>query len=1163
MALATVTLDDKYTQEAGRIFLTGTQALLRLALDQKKRDEASGLKTAGYISGYRGSPMHVLDMQYWQVEKYMLEHDIKFNPAINEDLAASAISGAQQAGLYCESDYDGVFSFWYGKGPGLDRSIDAMRHGAFRGASPHGGVLALTGDDHGQRSTTSTAHCEVLFEDLLMPVLYPANVQEVLDLGLHGVALSRFSGLWVGFKLVFETIDTSVTVEVDSERVQPVVPAFEFGDETPEIRNGRGELWYAAERRIRRVRLPAALAYARANRLNYCSHSSDRRRYGIIAAGKAWLDVQQALRDLGIDEARLSQLGIVIYKVGMVYPHDLDGYRGFCQGLDEVLVVEEKRQQMEGAVKDACYSLEPSERPRVVGRYDEDGCILIDELGELTPDKLAVAIAGRIRYFHGERRSEARLQALKDTCGALDRLPELPINRLPYFCSGCPHNTSTKTPEGSRGQGGVGCHGMALYMDRSVVNWTQMGGEGSNWIGESQFVRDKHVFQIMGDGTYYHSGSLAIRAAVAAKTPITYKILFNDAVAMTGGQPVDGPISVPMIARQVHAEGVRRISIVSDEPEKFGPSSELPAIASVDHRRDLDTIQKELREYPGVSVLIYDQTCAAEKRRRRKKGLMVDPDKRAFINDRVCEGCGDCSDQSNCLSVIPKTTPFGVKREIEQSSCNKDFSCVNGFCPSFVTVIGGRLRKGKGLSADGAQLPQRLPDPPPARISRGGTFNIMIAGVGGTGVVTIGALISMAAHMEGKTASVVDQLGMAQKGGAVISHLRIAEQGKDILASRVNQGSADLLIACDNLVASTEEPLASILRGHTTVLVNSNQAITGDFTRNPDLKFPSDIVHARIIRMAGADHTEIIDASQLATKLLGDALGSNLFLVGYAWQKGLLPVSEAGLMRAIELNGVAVDWNKQAFWWGRFSAIDMDAVTALLPDSGRVVELLSTEELIQKFEGELVAYQNLEYAARYRAIVDQALRAEKSVDPDSSVLTEAVARYAYKLMAYKDEYEVARLYSDKEYMNKLRDTFEGDFKLQFHLAPPLLSPRDKQTGHLRKITFGPWMMRAFLVLSKFKFLRGTAWNVFGKSSEREKERQLIKDYEDWVMSLGANLTGNNIGLAVEIASIPEYIRGYGHVKEKHMESARKHRNQLLQQWRGEEVEIVNIVEPGA
>ena len=1152
MTLPSVSLDDKFTQASGHVFLTGTQALLRLALEQKKRDEASGLNTAGYISGYRGSPMHVLDLQYWQVEKFMREHDIKFNPAINEDLAATAISGAQQAGLYGESNYDGVFSFWYGKGPGLDRSIDAMRHGTFRGTAPNGGVLALTGDDHGQRSTTSTAHCEVLFEDMLMPVLYPANVQEVLDLGLHGIALSRFSGLWVGFKMVFETIDNSVTIEVGEERNRPVIPDYDFGEETPEIRDGKGELWTKAERRIRRVRLPAALAYARANRLNYCSHDSGKRRFGIVAAGKAWLDVRQSLSDLGINEEFAAELGIVIFKVGMIYPHDLDGYRAFCQGLDEVLVVEEKRQQIESAVKDACYSLPESKRPRIAGRYDEDGAILIDELGELTPEKLAVVIAKRIAYFHTDAASQSRIQALDAITSAIASLPGLPINRLPYFCSGCPHNTSTKTPENSRAQGGVGCHGMALYMDRGVVNWTQMGGEGCNWVGESQFVKDKHIFQIMGDGTYYHSGSLAIRAAVASKTQITYKILFNDAVAMTGGQPVDGPLSVPMVARQVYEEGVRRIAVISDEPEKYNRDSNLPSIATIDHRRKLNQIQKEMRDFPGVSVLIYDQTCAAEKRRRRKKGLMVDPAKRAFINDRVCEGCGDCSDQSNCLSVVPKKTQFGVKREIEQSSCNKDYSCINGFCPSFVSVLGGNLRKGRGLDGEECGLPKNLLEPPLAKIPVGASYNIMIAGVGGTGVVTIGSLISMAAHLEGKTASVVDQLGMAQKGGSVISHLRIAESASDILAARVNQGSADLLVACDNLVSSTQEPIASIQQGRTKALVNTNQAITGDFTRNANLEFPIDVVNDRITGMAGADMVDFVDASRLAKALLGDTIGSNLLLVGYAWQKGLLPLTEASLMRAIELNNVAVILNKQAFRWGRYAAIDMKAVTALtLPDSASS-NPQSTEELITNFERELVAYQSEKYAARYRAMVDAARAAEKTINPGSAILTEAIARYAYKLMAYKDEYEVARLYSDKTFVNNLYDTFEGDFKLQFHLAPPLISPRDKETGNLRKITFGSWMLKAFSILAKLKFLRGTAWDIMGKSAERKAERQLVLDYEAWVRTLATKMNARNFDLAVKIASIPNSIRGYGHIKEKSMINADKHRDLLMKRWRGDD-----------
>ena len=1161
MKLADISLNDKYVQSSGRIFLTGTQALLRLALDQKRRDEVAGLNTAGYISGYRGSPMHVLDMQYWRGQGVMLDHNIKFTPAINEDLAATQISGSQQAGLYGDAEVDGVFSFWYGKGPGLDRSIDAMRHGALRGAAPKGGVLALTGDDHGQRSTTSTAHCEVLYEDLMMPVLYPANVQEVLDLGLHGIALSRFSGLWVGFKMVFETIDNSVTIKVGDDRAVPVIPNYDFGENTPEIRDGKGELWMAAEARTRRIRLPAAIAYARANRLNYCSHGSDEPRFGIVSAGKAWTDILQALHDLGIDEQRAAELGIVVYKVGMIYPHDLEGYRDFCNGLDEVLVVEEKRQQMEGAVKDACYGLPEEDRPNVVGRYDERGDILVDELGEMTPEKAAAVIAQRIAYFYKESSVHARLQNVTDSAEKMQAIPALPINRMPYFCSGCPHNLSTKTPDGSRAQGGVGCHGMALYMERGVVNWTQMGGEGANWIGESQFVKEGHIFQIMGDGTYYHSGSLAIRAAVASETAITFKILFNDAVAMTGGQPVDGPLSVPMVARQVYEEGVRRITVLSDEPEKFTKDSNFPSIVTVDHRRELDRIQKELREYKGVSVLIYDQTCAAEKRRRRKKGLMVDPGKRIFINDRVCEGCGDCSEQSNCLSVIPKKTQFGTKREIEQSSCNKDFSCVEGFCPSFVSVVGGKVRKGLGTESGNQGMQAELPEPALAMIAHESTYNIMIAGVGGTGVVTVGALISMAAHLEGKTASVVDQLGMAQKGGAVISHLRIANRAHDIRAARVNQCSADLLLGCDSLVASTAEPLASVKKGYTYALINSNEAITGDFARNSDLQFPAEIIEQRITSIAGADKTDIIDATKLAKKLLGDAIGSNLFLVGYAFQKGLLPVSKTALMRAIELNGVQIDWNKQAFELGRYAVFDMGAVEALLPAADDAEEDKSLDEMIAGFEKELIAYQNQSYALRYRAMVNKTRAAEQGVDEHSVALTTAVIRYGYKLMAYKDEYEIARLYTDKAFKQKLEENFEGDYHLRFHLAPPLLSRRDKHTGLLKKITFGPWMMKAFSLLARFKGLRGTALDIFGITQERKQERALITDYEDWIERMTRELTSGNLNTAVEISSLPEMIRGYGHVKQKNMVEVKAHKEALMKLWEGDGITAVNIIEP--
>jgi indolepyruvate ferredoxin oxidoreductase len=1150
MALAAVSLDDKYVLDSGRIYLTGSQALVRLPILQRQRDLAAGLNTAGFIAGYRGSPMHALDQQLWRAPKVIAENHIHFLPAVNEDLAATSIWGSQQVGLFGDAKYDGVFALWYGKGPGLDRSVDAIRHANLAGTSKHGGVLALAGDDHGMRSSDVPAHCEPTFEDLSMPVLYPANVQEVLDLGLYGIAMSRFSGAWVGFKMVFETVDTSVSVDADHSRIRIVTPEFDFPRGGPHIR--LPDTWSLHERRLREVKLPAALAFARANGLNRVTLESPKPRFGIVAAGKGWLDVRQALRELGLDDRTAADLGITVLKVGMPFPQDLDAYRAFADGLEEVLVVEEKREQIERAVKDACYALPEGRRPRITGRHDEEGRQQLDPVGELSPEAVTRVLARRIARFHDSERIAARLAFLDAQAKRSAGLPAIGLARLPYFCSGCPHNTSTKVPEGSRGQGGVGCHFMSTYMDRNVSTHTHMGGEGATWLGQSPFVTTEHVFQNMGDGTYFHSGLLAIRAAASAKARITYKILFNDAVAMTGGQPVDGPITVPAITHQVASEGVGRIAVVSDEPEKYPVGTDFAPGVTIHHRNALDQVQRDLREWPGTSVMIYDQTCAAEKRRRRKRGKFPDPDKRVFINDRVCEGCGDCNEKSNCLSVIPIQTEFGRKRTIDQSSCNKDFSCLNGFCPSFVTVRGGRPRKGRGVGAAPESL-RDLPGPTVPTVPEDDTYGILVTGVGGTGVVTIGALLGMAAHLEGKGVSIVDQLGMAQKGGSVVSHVRFGRSPEDIRAVRLNAGNADLLLGCDNLVSGGDDVLSTVLPGRTRAVINSHESITGDFTRNPDLIFPTDTLEARIAETVGRDACEFFDATTLATRLLGDSIASNLFVVGYAWQKGLLPVSDEAILRAIELNGVAIDWNKEAFLWGRRAAHDMKAVQELaapaeVSPSRKLSE--SLDEMIERRTADLADYQNAAYAWRYRDLVERARAVEQSKAKGMTGLAEAVARYAYKLMAYKDEYEVARLYADPQFRRKLGEAFEGGYKLEFNLAPPIMAPRDKDTGELTKMAFGSWMLPAFGLLAKLRFLRGSALDPFGKTAERREERALIAEYEATVAELLERLDHDSHPLAVEIASIPEDIRGYGHVKERHLRTARAKWDSLMAAWRG-------------
>ncbi len=1144
MALAAVSLDDKYELESGRVFLTGTQALVRLPMMQRQRDLAAGLNTAGFISGYRGSPLGGYDQTLWRASKFLKRHHISFTAGLNEEIAATSCWGSQQTNIFPGAKYDGVFSIWYGKGPGVDRAGDPFKHGNMAGTSRHGGVLALLGDDHNAKSSTLPHQSEHAMASAMIPVLNPAGVQEFMDYGLYAFAMSRYSGCWTSMVCVADTVESSASVHLDPNRVSIVTPNdFEIPPGGVHIR--WPDNWNEQEFRLHKYKIYAALAFGRANKLDRIVIDSPRPRFGIITTGKSYLDVRQALDYLGIDDKLAAEIGLRLYKVGMPWPLEREGARHFAEGLEEVLVVEEKRALIENQLKEQLYNWRADVRPRVIGKFDEQREWILPSAGELAPAQVARVIANRIAPFFSTPHIAERL-AFLDAKEKQLKAPHPTAKRPPYFCSGCPHNTSTRVPDGSRAAGGIGCHTLALFMERHNDTFTQMGGEGAQWIGQAPFTETQHIFQNVGDGTYTHSGSLTIRASVAAGVNITYKILYNDAVAMTGGQMPEGHLTVAQITQQVAAEGVKRIVVVSDEPDKYPTNFGFAPGVTIHHRDDLDTVQRDLREVKGVSVLVYDQTCAAEKRRRRKRGTFPDPDRRVFINEAVCEGCGDCSVKSNCLSVVPVETEFGRKRAIDQSSCNKDFSCLNGFCPSFVTVHGGKPRKpdaahGRDDGGRFAALPQ------PTLPSLNQPYNVLVAGIGGTGVVTIGALLGMAAHLESKGCSVLDMTGLAQKGGAVLSHIRIAHEPDDIHAMRIADGDANLLIGCDLVVAAADEALGR-LSPESRVVVNSFETITGAFTRDPDLKLPSAALVHSLEDAVGAGHLDRIDATNVATRLLGDSLATNLFLLGFAYQRGLVPVSAEAIERAIEINAVSVDMNTRAFRWGRLAAADPAAVQdaampALVPLTRKLSQ--SFDEIVARRGAFLTAYQDAAYARRYEGLVRRVVDAETARAKGQSGIAEAVARYYFKLLAYKDEYEVARLYADPAFLKTLRVQFEGDWRLEFHLAPPVTAERDVTTGHLKKRGFGPWMMTAFRLLAKFKFLRGTAFDPFGRTEERRIERRLITEYEMLVDEVIRTLDPANHALAVDLASLPEQIRGFGHVKAAHLQRVEQRKKALL------------------
>ena len=1148
MALRDVKLDDKYDLGQRRVFVTGFQALVRLCLMQKELDRRNGLNTAGFVTGYRGSPLGGLDSQFLRAKSFLEPSDIRFQGGINEDLAATAVWGSQQAELRGEGKYDGVFGMWYGKGPGVDRTGDVFRHANLAGSAKHGGVLALMGDDHTAESSTTAHQSEYHFIDVMVPILNPAGVQEVLDYGLYGWAMSRFTGTWVALKTMHETIESTAAIDGGFERINIVTPT-DFPMPPGGLNIRLNDPILTQEARLHDYKRDAMLAFVRANKLNRIITSGGREpKIGIITTGKSYLDVRQAFDELGIDEVRCNALGIRLFKAGCAWPLSRQELKEFAQGLDLIIVVEEKRSLLEVQVREELYGT--PNQPLCIGKKDEAGNWLFPVKGALDPNEVAICIGERLLKYHRNDEIVARVARLKEFQRIAAETRDV-AQRIPYFCSGCPHNSSTVVPEGMRAYAGIGCHYMAQWMNRSTLGYTHMGGEGANWVGEAPFSNRKHVFQNLGDGTYNHSGYMAIRAAIASNTNITYKILFNDAVAMTGGQANDGGLTVPQVARQVAAEGAKRVVVVTDEPDKYPSGIEWPKGLTIHHRDDLIEVQKELAEIPGVTVLIYDQTCAAEKRRRRKRHTFPDPDKRIIINELVCEGCGDCGVKSNCVSVQPLETEWGRKRLIDQSSCNKDFSCVKGFCPSFVTVHGAKLKKGVGVAAD-HDLPA-LPEPKLPAIEQ--TYNIIVTGVGGTGVVTIGGILGMAAHLEGRGVGVLDMAGLAQKGGAVFSYMRIAENPDAIHAIRVAAGRADLVLGGDIVVAGTRKILAAVKHGATQMVVNTAEFMPGEFTRNADFSLPSERLKRTIVADAGADKTHFINASGIAAALFGQSISANMFMVGYAFQLGAIPLSAAAIEQAIALNGEAVATNRAAFHWGRRAVVDRAAVenlakpaTAIASDARRLSE--SFEETVERRVKFLTAYQNSAYAARYRTLVGKVKAAEAARTPGHCELTETVARYLFKLMAYKDEYEVARLYTDGAFLKQVETEFDGDnLRFEFHLAPPLLARRDKTTGLPRKMSFGPWILPVFRLLAKFKGLRGTPFDPFGRSLERRTERKLIGDYEAMLDEVLAGLTPDNHHIAVGLAAIPEKIRGFGHVKQQHLTAAKADEAALLEQFR--------------
>ena len=1127
LKLEEFSLLDRYCQEEGIIFLSGIQALARLPLDQHRLDRANGLNTGGFVSGYRGSPIGSLDRELWQHASLFEEHDIVFQPGVNEELAATAVWGTQQVNLFPKSRFEGVFAMWYGKAPGLDRSTDAIRHGNAAGSAPFGGALVVAGDDHAAKSSTLPGYSDHALMDLNLPILSPSNVQDVLDFGLYGWALSRYSGSWVSMIVLTDTMDSASSVQIKTPEF--LTPEH---DKDVFIRLSDGAL--EQEARFLQEKLPLIQKFVEANPINKLISNPEQAKLGIVSAGKPFNDVREALAQLGVStKADLENAGIRLLKLGMTWPLDENLIRLFSENTEQILVVEEKRAFIEGQIKEMLYG---QNGPTIVGKKDAEGAPLFSATAELDVKDIEKVLA-----------SQLNLSTSDSIVKQLDTLDQklIPItggsrtDRLPLFCSGCPHNTSTKIPEGSRASAGIGCHYMAQWMDRDTYLFTQMGGEGANWVGQSPFTDEPHLFINLGDGTYFHSGLLAIRQAVAAGVNVTYKVLYNAAVAMTGGQPIDGELSVASLVAQLKAEGVQRVVVVS-----VTPASHKALDVEVFDRDELDSVQRELREVSGCTAIVYDQTCATELRRQRKRGKVVDSNVRVLINDAVCEGCGDCTLQSNCVSVEPLDTEFGYKRKINQTSCNKDISCAKGFCPSFVRVENAQLKKRSGVNVDLAELVAKIPVP---EIRLTDTANILLAGVGGTGIVTVSALLGTAAHLDGLAVSTLDMTGLAQKGGAVFGHVRLTKHLDNLHSKHIPAGQTNVLVACDLVSGASRDALALLASEHTQSFVNTTMVPTANFV----LRKQTDTGFSRLLDRVEKFSKNVfcIDGSGWTQSLMGGGATSNIFMLGVAYQAGGIPISIAALEQAMTLNGVAVAANKRAFHFGRMAAHDISQ----LPSG----ELLSSKEAMdpkqnpktdQSLEAvvatrreHLTRYQNATLASSYQKFVDNVVQETNGLGESGKPFAYAVAVGYAKLLAYKDEYEVARLYTDGRFMDKLTSQFEPGYKLKFLLAPPLLTKN-------KKMQFGGWMWRGFQLLAKLKFLRGTPFDPFGYLADRREERGLIEEYEALIQNMLPQLTPTNLARAIEIAELTQTVSGFGHIKRKSIVDMKAKLKSLLVQF---------------